>query len=259
MAHLCANRAASWPNAATCGQDLNGDGREDAAVAKFTGIPIMTASKGNSGASPMPSASTTATTSCSTPSPAWSRSAAVGIRRRTPTGQVSGPSLVTRYRFHTAAGDQLDNDDYGGNIPGFRLVDEVTETGGREEEALKLPGRWRKKSIPWCCIPHPMADSMRASDAAALAATPDAQARLTPDAYVYTPIPQDWIVRRLYRPAEALPYFADQGHADGILEDCRAAPVAPIPQKREGCSPAWGLLSCLETVARFPSPTPATA
>ena len=65
-------------------------------------------------------------------------------------------------------------------------------------------------------------------DAAASATDAEGQGRLTPDAYVYTRSRQDWTVRRLYRPTEAVPYFADQ-NADGVLEDYRKTPAIPIP------------------------------
>jgi RHS repeat-associated protein len=45
-------------------------------------------------------------------------------------GDASQPTLVTRYRFHTGAPDNVDNDHDG-------IVDEFTEKGGAEAESLK--------------------------------------------------------------------------------------------------------------------------
>ena len=55
--------------------------------------------------------------------------------------------------------------------------------------------------------------------------------KLTPDAYIYNRKSQVWRIRRLYRPAEAIPYFADQ-NADGVMEDYRNAPAVPVPAGR---------------------------
>ncbi|MSU37034.1 MAG: hypothetical protein EXS36_18445 [Pedosphaera sp.] len=67
--------------------------------------------------------------------------------------------------------------------------------------------------------------------AAAVAPTADGQAQLTPDAYVYRRSRQEWTLRRLYRPSEAVPYFADQD-ADGVIEDYRNIPAPPVPPGR---------------------------
>ncbi len=187
----------------TCGQDLNGDGWEDAAVAEFRyRDPFYD-----------------------------------GIERefrgfaRTPTGQLSGPSLVTRYRFYTGAADQKDNDDYGPDVPAFRLIDEYTEVGGREEEPLKGLQVVEEQIDP--VVLHSALDGGFDAGCAAAdaAATPEAQGKLTPDAYVYARSRQEWTVRRLYRPAEAVPYLADQD-ADGVLEDYRSTPAVPVPAGR---------------------------
>ncbi len=151
---------------------------------------------------------------------------------RTPTGQVSGPSLVTRYRFHTGSADQQDNDDYGGQSPPpDRKIDEFFVASGREEEPLKGLERVVEQVDP--VVLHSALDGGfdAGGETAALATTPDGQSKLTPDAYVYTRTRQEWTIRRLYRPAEALPYFADQ-NADGALEDYRNSPAVPVPAGR---------------------------
>src|SRR5262249_31327581 len=144
---------------------------------------------------------------------------------KTPTGQLSGPTLVTRFKFLTGAADQKDNDDYGGQPPPpDRKIDEVTETGGREEEPLKGLEVVQEQVDP--VVLHSALDGGfdAGCEAAATATNPDDQAKLTSDAYVYKRAHQEWTIRRLYRPAEALPYFADQD-ADGVFEDYRNAPA----------------------------------
>lgn len=150
---------------------------------------------------------------------------------RTPTGQLSGPSLVTRYRFHTGAADQTDNDDYGAVPPIMRLIDELTEKAGREEEVLKGL-QWIQETVdPVVLHSAPDGGFDAGCEAATTASTPEARGKLTPDAYVYTRASQEWTVRRLYRSTEALPYFADQD-ANGVLEDYQLLPVAPTPPGR---------------------------
>jgi RHS repeat-associated protein len=150
---------------------------------------------------------------------------------KTPTGQKSGPSLVSRYRFYTGAADQLDNDDYGGPPPPDRKIDEITEMAGREEEPLKGLQLVGEQVDP--VVLHSATDGNfdAGCEAAANATTPDAQTTLTPDAYVYNRTRQTWVVRRLYRPTEPLPYFADQ-NANGQLEDYRSSPAVPVPAGR---------------------------
>jgi RHS repeat-associated protein len=216
----------------TCGQDLNGDGREDTAVAEFRyrdafydgyerefrGFAFaQRIDYGDDFLFDPVTGLMNVTTN-------WNRS-------RTPTGQLSGPSLVTRYRFHTGAADQMDNDDYGADVPAFRLIDEFTEVAGHEEEPLKGMQWVEEKVDPAVLHSASDGDFDAGCEAASLAASMESRARITPDAYVYTRFYQDWKVRRLYRPAEALPYFADQD-ADGVLEDYRATPSPPIPAGR---------------------------
>jgi RHS repeat-associated protein len=214
------------------GLDLNGDGREDAAVAEFRyrdpfydGIErefrgFAFAQRVDYGDDflfePL--------TGLMKPSAGWDTTT-------TPTGQRSGPSLVTRYRFHTGAADQQDNDDYGGNTPSERHIDEFTEIGGREEEVLKGL-QWVEEIVDPVVLHSALDGAFDAGcEAAAKAATLDARKKMTPDAYVYARSSKDWTVRRLYRPSEPLPYLADQ-NANGVLEDYRNAPAPPIPAGR---------------------------
>jgi len=150
---------------------------------------------------------------------------------KTPTGQKSGPSLVSRYRFYTGAADQQDNDEYGGPPPPDRKIDEITDTAGREEEPLKGLQLVEEKVDP--VVLHSATDGgFDAGCAAAEAATtPEGETTLTPNAYVYTRTRQTWILRRLYRPTEALPYIADQD-ANGLYEDYRSSPAPPVPPGR---------------------------
>ncbi len=151
---------------------------------------------------------------------------------RTPTGQVSGPSLITRYRYHTGANDQIDNDDYGDTVPAIRLIDELTEVGGREEEVLK--GVQLAEEKVDAAVLHAgagQADFDAGCAAASTALTDEERGRLTPDAFVYTRTVHEWKIRRLYRPAEPVPYFADQ-NANGLMEDYRLEPLVPVPAGR---------------------------
>jgi|GEM_PF-1101119 len=216
----------------SCGLDLNGDGIEDSAVAEFRyRDPFYDGFerefRGFAFAQRVDYGDDFLfdnVTGLMQASSGWNNS-------RTPTGQVSGPSLVTRYRFHTGSGDQRDNDDYGGTLPPFRLIDEFTEVGGREEEPLKGL-QWAEEKIdPVVLHSAPDGGFDAGAASAAKAVTPEGQARLTPDSYVYTRSWQDWTVRRLYRPTEAFPYYADQD-ANGILEDYRSSPVTPTPEGR---------------------------
>ncbi len=216
----------------TCGQDLNGDGKEDTAVAEFRyrdpyydGFErefrgFAFAQRVDFGDDFLFDPAT----GLMGVSSGWNPG-------KTPTGQLSGPSLVTRYRFHTGAADQEDNDDYGGDPPAFRLIDEFTEIGGHEEEPLKGMQRAEEKIDPVVLHSALDGDFDAGCEAAAIATTPEEQAAMTPDAYVYTRSRQDWTIRRLYRPAEPLPYFADQD-ADGVLEDYRTNAIPPIPAGR---------------------------
>jgi RHS repeat-associated protein len=216
----------------SCGQDLNGDGREDTAVAEFRyRDPFYDGYerefRGFSFAQRIDYGDDflfDSVTGLMNVSTNWNRS-------RTPTGQVSGPSLVTRFRFHTGSADQTDNDDYGSDVPAFRLIDEFTEAAGHEEEPLKGMQFVEEKVDPVVLHFAIDGDFDSGCEAASTATSLEGASRLTPDAYVYTRSTQDWKIRRLYRPGEELPYFADQD-ADGLYEDYRTAPVAPIPAGR---------------------------
>lgn len=216
----------------TSGQDLNGDGREDAAVVEFRyrdpfydgferefrGFAFAQRTDYGDDFILDP------VTGLMNVSSGWNPA-------RTPTGQVSGPSLVRRYRFHTGAADQLDNDDYGAATPAERHIDEFTVIGGREEEPLKGL-QWIEEQIdPVVLHAAPDGGFDAGCAAATFAPTPGERGRLTPDAYVYARTLQDWTLRRLYRPTEPLPYLADQ-NADGVMEDYRDFPAPPIPAGR---------------------------
>lgn len=150
---------------------------------------------------------------------------------RSPTGQVGGPSLVTRFRFHTGAGDQLDNDDYGDTVPALRLIDEVTEVGGREEEVLKGRQLVEEKLDARVLDAGAIADFDAGCVGASAATTFQGRGKLTPDDFVYTRAYQEWTIRRLYRPTQPIPYLSDQDQ-DGEREDYYDFPIAPVPAGR---------------------------
>ena len=128
-------------------------------------------------------------------------------RGKTPTGQVHGPSLVTRYRFHTGSADGLDNDE---SELGSELIDEYNVAGGREEEPLKGKQLLEEKIDPW--ILH-NGDVLNGFDAVCsqAALSGNLYASLTANDYVYNRARQHWGVRRLYRPAEEVELWADRG------------------------------------------------
>lgn len=218
----------------TSGQDMNGDGQEDAVVMdfryrdpyydgferEFRGFAF--AQRVDYGDDFL----LDPVTGLMKTSPGWDQD-------RTPTGQVSGPSLVRRYRFYTGAADQRDNDNYAPGDTGGRQTDEFTVMGGREEEILKGLQRVEEQVDPVVLHGAPGGDFDAGCLAATQAATEEAQTKLTPDDYVYARIRQEWTLRRLYRPTEALPYLADQD-ADGVMEDYREAPAVAVPSGRFG-------------------------
>lgn len=216
----------------TCGLDLNGDGKEDTMVMKFRYRDpyydgFEREFRGFAFAQRVDYGDDflfDPVSELMTVSPGWDTA-------RTPTGQKSGPSLVTRYRFYTGAADQQDNDDYDSQPPPARQIDEFTEVGGREEEALKGLQLVEEKVDP--VVLHSAVDGAfdAGCDAATTATSLEAQGRLTPDAYVYSRGRQQWILRRLYRPTEPVPYLADQD-ANGVMEDYRNSPAVPIPAGR---------------------------
>ena len=215
-----------------CGLDLNGDGKEDAAVSEFHyRDPYYDGLEREFRGFAYAQRIDYGDDFLLDPVTGLMNARSDLDKTKTPTGQVSGPSLVTRYRFHTGAADQQDNDDYGSQIPAFRLIDEVTEVAGREEEVLKGLQVVEEKVDP--VVLHSLTDGDfdAGCEAASLAKSVEGQGRLTPDAYVYIRNFQHWVVRRLYRPEVPLPYFADQ-NADGIMEDYQTNAVAPVPPGR---------------------------
>ncbi|MBL9168211.1 MAG: hypothetical protein JNN07_10760 [Verrucomicrobiales bacterium] len=215
-----------------CGQDLNGDGGEDTAVAEFSyRDPYYDGYerefRGFSFAQRVDYGDDflfEPATGLMQVSEGWNRG-------KTPTGQVSGPSLVTRFRFHTGAADQRDNDDYGDEVPIATFTDEFTEVGGREEEALKGILLVEEKVDPVVLHGGPDGGFDAGGEAAVVASDTAAQRQLTPSRYVYTRSISDWVIRRLYRPEEPLSYFADQ-NGDGLLEDYRVQPATARPAGR---------------------------
>ncbi|MEZ5324654.1 MAG: hypothetical protein R3F19_06295 [Verrucomicrobiales bacterium] len=214
-------RAGRSPHRDPCGYDLNGDGAEDALVGdfryrdgfdgfekEFRGFAFAQRTDygddflwdGATGLIPA--------------SGGWDRGA-------TPTGQVPGPSLVTRYRFHTGAADQQDND-VALEPPFFGYIDEFTESGGREEECLKGKQLLEEKIDPW--VLHSSESDFDTACAAAAAGS--LYASITADAYVYQRARQYWGVRRLYRPLEDLPLW-DDSDGDGILTALGTVPLYP--------------------------------
>ena len=216
----------------SCGLDLNSDGAEDVAVSEFRYRDpfydgIEREFRGFAYAQRVDYGDDflfDPVTGLMDASSGWDSS-------RTPTGQVSGPSLVTRFRFLTGAADQTDNDDYNREIPARPLIDEVTEAGGREEEVLKGLQVVEEKVDPVVLHSIPDGGFDAGCETASFAATPEGRGSLTTNTFVYTRAYQDWAIKRLYRPAEPLPYLADQ-NADGILEDYRDAPIEMVPAGR---------------------------
>ncbi len=149
------------------------------------------------------------------PSEGWDRG-------RTPTRQVSAPSLVTRYRFHTGTADQIDNDEEG-LAAGEGYIDEFTALGGREEECLKGKQLMEEKLDPWVLR---QGDSTDFDANCASAAEAGLYANLSPDPFVFTRARQRWGVRRLYRPESAAGLWADQNQ-DGQPEFYESRPWIP--------------------------------
>ena len=217
-----------------CGQDLNGDGREDTAVAEFNyRDPYYDGYEREFRGFSFAQRVDYGDDFLFEPATGLMRVSEGWNRGKTPTGQVSGPSLVTRFRFHTGAADQRDNDDYGVEVPSATFTDEFTEVGGREEEALKGVLLVEEKVDPAVLHGSPEGGFDVGAEAAVSANDPIAQRRITPSQYVYTRSVSDWVIRRLYRPDDAWPYFADQD-GDGVLEDYRNQPAVPRPAGRFG-------------------------
>lgn len=214
------------------GQDLNGDGKEDVAVSEFRyRDPYYDGYEREFRGFAFAQRIEYGDDFLFEPVTGLMRATSGWNRSKTPTGQVSGPTLVTRFRFHTGAADQRDNDDYGTLNPSVRLIDELTEKAGREEEILKGL-QWIQETVDPVVLHGALDAGFDAGCAAATdASTSEGRGRLTPDAYVYARVTQDWTVRRLYRPSEALPYFADQD-GNGSMEDYQRSPVPPTPPGR---------------------------
>ena len=144
---------------------------------------------------------------------------------RTPTRQVPGPTLVTRFRFHTGAADQRDNDLAFGESSVNGFIDEVTAAGGLEEECLKGKQLMEEKLDPWVLHGPDRIDFDVVG--AAAGREKDLHAPLTPDDVVYSRITQSWAVRRLYRPAEPLALLADI-NSDGVLDPIGLRELVPL-------------------------------
>ena len=122
-------------------------------------------------------------------------------------------TTVTRYRYFTGAPDRMDNDEYVNGFdveprPVAATVDETSERGGREEEALK--GKQVLIEVAHGAVLGDAAGQFNAcAEAAARAAAQSGQyadtaLRCAPDKYVYERRIDRWHVRRLYRPAGAV-------------------------------------------------------
>ncbi len=219
----------------SCGYDLNGDGKTDTAVAEFRYRDAFYDSfekefRGFAFAERIDYGDDKVW------DPALQRMAVSGTFNiaQTPTGQVSGPSLITRYRFHTGAADRQDNDVYPTASPPEKRTDEISLKGGREEEILKGRQLVEEKIDPRILHSSCLAPFDKNCFDAARSLTATGPFTLTPDAYVYTRSHQDWTVRRLYRPVAAEPYYADQDR-DGVLEyyaPPNATVTPPVPAGR---------------------------
>lgn len=222
----------------SCGLDLNGDGEEDVAVAEFRYRDpyydgLEREFRGFAFAQRIDYGDDylfDPVTGLMEVSSGWNQA-------YTPTRQVSGPSLVSRYRFLTGAADQRDNDDYEDESPVRPLIDEYTEIGGREEEVLKGLQVVEEKVDPIVLLDTKNGDFDICCEIAETGETPEERVKLSPDEYVYTRAYQDWTIRRLYRPTEPLGYLADQQGGvpegpDGVLEDYRDEPTVLIPVGR---------------------------
>ncbi len=242
----------------SCGLDLNGDGKTDTAVAEFRYRDAYYDSFEREFRG-FAFAERTDYGDDKVWDPALRRmviSSSFNIAQ-TPTGQVSGPSLVTRYRFHTGAADRKDNDTYPTASPPETRIDEVTLKGGREEEILKGRQLVEEKIDPRIIHSTSLGPFDKNCYDAARSLTATGPFTITPDAYVYTRAHQDWSVRRLYRPVVAEPYFADQDR-DGVPEYYSSGVAAPVPAGRfassgiavrpsSGRSVSFAFVSKLET------------
>ncbi len=168
-----------------------------------------------------------------------------GLMLQSGNATPSGPTLVTRYRFLTGAADRRDNDGGDGT------KDEVTAQGGREEEVLK--GRQIVEEKVDAAVALGAAGANFDANCRSAALAPDfaGQSRITPDDYVYTRARQNWAIRRLYRPAEAIKVQNDND-ADGILSEPQDAILSPAGRlgavrPGNGRSVSFAFVSLLET------------
>ena len=174
---------------------------------------------------------------------------------KTPTGQVSGPSLVTRLRYHTGAPDGVDNDEYapGSNAPHY--VDEITPHGGREEEPLKGLLRWQEITDPWVLHdPSGASDFDRGCFLALTSQKGSEHFRMTPDANVYSRLRSRYTVRRLYRSAFPEDFTAElpggRQNLNALLSpsgrfSTSAIPITTLPES--GLSVSFAFNSTNET------------
>ncbi len=181
--------------------------------------------------------------------PAWNQS-------RTPTGQVSSPTQVTRLRYLTGAPDGIDNDEYpAGASANARYVDEITPRGGREEEPLKGRQVWMETVDGWAMHdPLGGGDFDRGCWLAVSSTNAVERLRMTPDSYVYSRIRQDWKIRRLYRSAFPQPFtalvgdgrrsFTDEVLTPAGLFSTNTIPVTVLPES--GRSVSWAVLTQME-------------
>ena len=145
-----------------------------------------------------------------------------GLPHGTGFAASGAPTAVTRYRFMTGAPDGTDNDEH---IPteedAPRVADEFCDAKapigqcqaagrpfgitGREEEPLKGKPVWRE-DVDGGALGLAEADFDGCARQTALAAQGNAfgpaASRCTPNAYVYSRVSSQWMIRPLYRPAK---------------------------------------------------------
>jgi RHS repeat-associated protein len=158
---------------------------------------------------------------------------AAGLPTQAPAAGIH-VSTVTRYRYFTGAPDGIDNDVY---VDGFDVeprpvavtVDEASERGGREEDALK--GKQVLVEIAHGAVLGDASGEFNAcAEVAAQAAArlgqyADAALRCAPDKYVYERRVDRWQVRRLYRPVGAV---APKGRLSRYTPETVAVPDVSV-------------------------------
>ena len=113
--------------------------------------------------------------------------------------RVSGPSSVTRFRYHTGSADGVDNDAYPPGYAGPTPMDEFFPSAGTEEEALKGLSLM-EENVDAAALADPAASFHCGAYQCATGAAPG----MTPDTYVYTRSRTRYSLRRLYRPASVV-------------------------------------------------------